>query len=405
MSLNSPWNTYIQQKLTKAHTENRYRCLRDYDSFQPSYLIKNNRHYLNLCSNDYLGLASDIESQEEAKILAGILPSGSGASRLVTGNLVIHSELEKMLANWKGTESALVFPSGFQTNLGLISALANKGDALFSDKLNHASIIDGCSLSGAAFHRYRHKDPGDLESLLKTKRPKKRIIITDGVFSMDGDIAPLPDLNKIAKRYGALLIVDEAHATGVLGANGAGSWSHYGLPVEDHVILMGTMSKALGVQGGYICASRAIIDYLINYCRAFIYSTGLSPLLAGVIHYNIARVQSSPHLIESLHKATGSFQNSLKEHGVDFTPSQTPIIPVIIGESAKAVACAEKLYAQGIVASAIRPPTVPDGTARLRLSISAAHTLDDLHRAAAEIAKILLSKNEVVQDHKTCPAR
>lgn len=387
----SSWEIYFQEQIERAKQENRYRYLRTFDGIKPGYLIKNGESYLNLCSNDYLGMASDSEGLEETKLLAEIIPYGAAASRLITGSLVIHEELEKLIASWKGTEAAAVFSSGYQANVGLLSSLAGKGDAIFSDRLNHASIIDGCLLSGASLYRYPHSNLDELEALLKTKRPRKRIIVTDGIFSMDGDIALLPGLNDLAKRYDALLIVDEAHATGVLGKNGAGSWSHFDLPVENHVILMGTMSKAIGAQGGYICANKNVIEYITNYCRGFIYSTALSPLIAGIVHFNICRIQSDPALVQSVQKASGIMQKALKKEGLEVRPSPSPIIPLLIGDSNKAVLCAEKLMDRKIVALAIRPPTVPEGTARLRISVCAAHVDKDLQRAAKEIAKAIKS--------------
>ncbi|MBD3265866.1 8-amino-7-oxononanoate synthase [bacterium] len=394
MVLHQSWETYITDRLHLAHEKNQHRSMKVFDSFQPGYLIRNGKQILNLCSNDYLGLASDAEGKEEAKLLADILPYGGGASRLVTGNLAIHHELEKSLAAWKGTEGAVIFPSGYQTNVGLLSSLAAKGDAIFCDRLNHASLLDGCRLSGATLHRYRHNDLDDLETLLKTKRPRKRIIVTDGVFSMDGDIAPLREIYQLAKGYGAILIVDEAHATGVLGEKGAGSWSHFGLPLDDNIILMGTLSKAVGGQGGYVCASKKMVDYLTNYCRALIYSTSLSPLLAGLAHYNIHRIQDQPELIDSLNQACQTFKQALTENQVPFEDSSTPILPIILGSSQKAIQCSERLMEQDIAAAAIRPPTVPEGTSRLRVSVSASHSANDLTRAAKAVAETLQEPKE-----------
>ncbi len=384
------WNQHFDDQLQKANTANRYRSLQMFDTFQPGYLQRGDKSYLNLCSNDYLGFASDPLMKEEAKILSEIIPAGGGASRLVTGNLAIHEELERVLAQWKKTEAALVFPSGFQTNIGLLSTLAGKGDAIFCDKINHASIIDGCRMSGAAFYRYKHNDINDLLTLLKTKRPQKRLIVTDGVFSMDGDIARLEELNKIAKQYEALLIIDEAHATGVLGPEGAGSWAQFGLPWKENIILMGTLSKAIGCQGGFVCASKKIIEYLTNFCRSFIYSTALSPLLAGIAHYNIQRIRTEPQWINSLRDAIQVMQIALQDNGLEIGFHSTPIISIVVGECKETLTLARQLYQEGIVAIAIRPPTVPEGTARLRISVSAAHKPDDLKDAATKIADAVL---------------
>ncbi|NPU97614.1 MAG: 8-amino-7-oxononanoate synthase [Candidatus Omnitrophica bacterium] len=385
------WYTYFRKRIRSAKNENLYRSLPLFDTFQPGYLIRNGKRCLNLCANDYLGLAADSASQEEGRILAEILPAGSGASRLVTGNLVIHQELEKLLAEWKRSESALVFPSGYQTNVGVISCLAGRGDAIFSDKWNHASIVDGCLLSGAAFYRYHHADLDELAGLLKSKGGRKNLIITDGVFSMDGDIAPLEGLSQLARESGALLLVDDAHGTGVLGPDGSGSLAHQGIDWQDHILIMGTLSKAIGAQGGFICGSKTAIEYLVNYCRAFIYSTGISPWLAGVAHSNISRIRSDSSLIERLRTANQTLREALRDYGIPVPDSPAPILPILLGDSRRALRCSKALMAGGIVAAAIRPPTVPEGSSRIRLSLCAAHALPDLVKAARTLAKFIQS--------------
>lgn len=392
MTTKSLWKNYIHKRIETVKETNNYRSLRIFDTFQPGYLIKNDIRLLNLCANDYLGLAADPTSLEEGRILAEILPSGTGASRLITGNLPIHEELEKILADWKGTEAALLFASGYQTNLGIITALMSKGDCIFSDKLNHASILDGCQLSQAALHRYKHCDPDDLQTLLQTKRGSKKIIITDGVFSMDGDIAPIPELQKIAKRYGALLLIDDAHATGVLGPDGSGSLSHFGMKWEENIILMGTLSKAVGCQGGYVCASDEIRQYLINFSRPFIYSTGLSPWMAAMSHFNVARIRSDTDLRIRLQKAISTLRGALREKNLPVDDSPTPIVPVLFGNNTRALDCAKKLIDRNIVSLAIRSPSVPEGSERIRLSVCAAHDLRDLENAAAILGD-LMKKN------------
>lgn len=388
------WKTYIENRLATAKNREQYRFLKSFDAIEPGYLIKNGKHYLNLSANDYLGLASAHSSIDDRNsIEEGTL--GAGASRLITGNLPSHTELEHALADWKKTPSALVFPSGYQTNLGLITALAGRGDGLFCDRFNHASIFDGCLLSGAHLYRYKHNDLNELEALLAEKECKKRIIITDGVFSMDGDLADLPSLNRLAQTYDALLIVDEAHATGVLGKKGAGSWNHFNLAWQEHVVLMGTLSKAVGAQGGFVCGSEALINCLINFSRAFIYSTGISPYLATASLNNIHRIQTDTNLIDSLRENTRFFRQTLMDYNIPTPDHPTPIIPIIAGESQKALQMADTLNQSGIIALAFRPPTVPEGTARLRLSLSAAHKKEDLKRAAECIAG-LTSRMECV---------
>ncbi|MBN2329676.1 MAG: 8-amino-7-oxononanoate synthase [Candidatus Omnitrophica bacterium] len=395
MSPKNTWGKYIQKRLESQKEKAHFRSLPRFDSLQPGYLLAGDNRYLNLCANDYLGLAADPSSHEEGKVLAEVLPSGAGASRLVTGNLAIHEELEKILADWKKTEAALVFPSGYQTNLGVISALAGKGDSVFSDKLNHASIIDGCRLSGAALHRYRHNDMNDLQSLLSSKRGRKKLIITDGVFSMDGDIAPLPEIIDLARHYGAMVFIDDAHASGVLGPNGAGTLSHYGLEWDKDIVVMGTMSKAIGCQGGFVCTTNEIREYLINFCRSFIYSTGISPWMAAMAHFNICRIRSESQLLAQFRSAVSVLRGELNQRGVPVDDLPTPIIPIVLGESRRALQCAGELLQQNIIAAAIRPPTVPDGTARIRISLSAAHQADDLKKAAEFLAEIIESNDSI----------
>ncbi len=392
MPKKSTWTPYFEKRLLTSQEKGTLRSLSVFDSFQPGYLLKENKRLLNLCANDYLGLAADPTSLDEGKLLADVLPSGAGASRLVTGNLAIHEELEKLLAEWKGTERSLVFAAGYQTNIGVIPALVGKGDCLYSDKLNHASLIDGCMLSGAAFHRYKHCDMKDLQSLLQCTRGKKKLIITDGVFSMDGDICPVPELIELTNRFGALLLIDDAHATGVLGSDGSGSLSHFGLPWQENIIIMGTLSKAIGCQGGFVCASKLVIDYLVNFCRSFIFSTGISPWIAAMAHFNISRIRSDRELLNQVHNAITALRSALRKNGIPINDLPTPIMPIIFGESHRALQCAHDLLEQNIVASAIRPPTVPEGTSRIRLSISAAHEISDLNNAASALAEVMGSQ-------------
>ena len=387
----SDWFSFFDSRLKIACDKTQLRRLNIFDNAQAGYLISGETRYLNLSSNDYLGFTTDPFSREDIKVLSEILPVGAGASRLVTGTLALHSELERLLAKWKKASAALVFPSGFQTNVGLLSALGGRGGSIYGDKLNHASLHDGCRLSEASFHRYQHLDLDDLERQLKAQSKGKRIIVTDGVFSMDGDLPPLPELNRLALKYDALLVVDEAHASGVLGAKGAGAWAHFRLKWQPHVILMGTLSKAIGAQGGFVCASEQVVNYLINYSRPFIYTTGLSPLMAGIAHANICRIQNEPERIKALRKAIKTMRAALKKSGLEVPGGVTPIIPILLGDNERTVECAKRLKEEGIIASAIRPPTVSDGTARLRISVSAAHDPEDLKRAAKAIA---LAANE-----------
>ncbi len=345
------------------------------------------REIINLSSNDYLDLSfsntlvkSGIESIEK-------YGTGVTSSRLVTGHLMLHEELEKALAKLTEFESALVFGSGFLTNLGVVNALADKNDEIYADKLNHASLIDGVLLSGAKSLRYKHKDLNHLEILLKnSKTAGKKIIISDSVFSMDGDIAPLEELCKLSEKYEAFLIVDEAHAIGVFG-NGGGICRMLASEHKPDIVL-GTLSKALGSYGGFVSSARIIQQFLINKSRTFIYSTGLPPSCTAAALTAIKILKADMNLGEKLLRNAEFFHSLLKRSGFLMNKFESQIIPLVIGDNQKTLAFSEKLFkSYGIRAVAIRPPTVSIGTARLRLSVSLAHTQEDLKETAEKIEK------------------
>ena len=342
---------------------------------------------LNFSSNDYLDLANDDCVKQSACDAVTQWGTGSGASRLMTGHLELHEQLEAKLAAWLGAEVALVFGSGFLTNLGVVTALAGRGDAIFTDRLNHASLVDAARLSGAAVHRYRHADAEHLATLLaKHTDAPDRLIVTDSVFSMDGDIAPLAAIGELAREHNCTWMVDEAHAVGVFGPNGAGASSL--LPVSDRPdVVVGTMSKAMGGYGGFAACSRACREVLINRARSFIYSTGLPPscLGAGLGALEVMAESRGTRGQDLLARAD-ALRALLIAKGLDVGPSASQIVPVMVGDNDRAVALSAALAEQGILAVAVRPPTVPDGTARLRLSVTLAHTADDLARAATAIA-------------------
>lgn len=346
------------------------------------------RVLLNLSSNDYLGLAQDPRLIAAARNAAARWGVGAGASRLVTGHLALHEAVEAKLARFKGTEAAVIFSTGYMTNLGVISALVGPGDLVFSDRLNHASIYDGTRLSGAELRRYPHRDMDRLEKLLKeAPSGKTRLIVTDSVFSVDGDLAPLHALVELKERYGALLMIDEAHATGVLGPRGAGLAEALGLTarVEVH---MGTFSKALGSLGGYVAGDRRLIDYLHNKARSFIYSTALPPPVLGAIDQALDIVVQEPERRRYLSEKAEIFRRGLQEAGFNTLESETQIIPVLVGDNARTLEFAAQLRAEGIMAVALRPPTVPPGKARVRFSLSAAHTPADLAQALDTIIQV-----------------
>jgi 8-amino-7-oxononanoate synthase len=343
---------------------------------------------LNLSSNDYLGLARDPRLIDAARVAATQWGAGAGASRLVVGHLHLHEAVEARLAAFKGTEAAVIFPTGYMANVGTISALVGPGDMIFCDRLNHASIYDGIKLSGAALQRFPHRDLNRLEHLLQqTGNARRRLIITDSVFSVDGDVAPLADLVSLKNRYGAWLMIDEAHATGVLGEKGAGLAEALGLANEVD-IHMGTFSKALGSQGGYVAGDRSLVEYLHNRARSFIYSTALAPPVLGAIDRALEIVAAEPERRLFLQRESRDFRRDLLAAGLDLLGSETQIIPVLVGENERTLKFAAALQDQGLMAVALRPPTVPPGKARVRFSLSAGHTREDLLQARETILAI-----------------
>jgi 8-amino-7-oxononanoate synthase len=345
------------------------------------------RILLNLSSNDYLGLSQDPRIIAAAREAAARWGVGAGASRLVVGHLALHEEVEARLAAFKGTEAAVIFSTGYMANLGAISALVGPGDTVFCDKLNHASIYDGIRLSGANLVRFPHRDMNRLEALLPKAGPGKRLIVTDSVFSVDGDLAPLQEMVELKDRYGAMLMVDEAHATGVLGPKGEGLAAALGLThrVEVH---MGTFSKALGSLGGYVAGDRCLIDYLHNRARSFIYSTAMPPPVLGAIAGALDIVLMKPERRAYLMEQAEEFRRVLAQGGFDTLGSETQIVPVLVGENARTLEMAARLRERGLMAVALRPPTVPPGRDRVRFSLSAAHSREDLAAARETILAV-----------------
>ena len=347
--------------------------------------------YLDFSSNDYLGLTEHpamIAASREALVKNG---TGSGAARLMSGSLDCHHLLEQQIARLKGTAAALLFGSGYLANVGVIPALVGRDDVIFSDRLNHASIYDGCRLAGARTFRFQHNDSNHLEGLLQKHRGsyQQALIVVESIYSMDGDRCPLKEMAALRNRYDCLLMVDEAHATGVFGPEGAGVIAEDGV-VSDVDIAMGTFGKALGSYGAYIAASQNLVHYLVNRARSFIYSTALPPAVIGASLVALQLIRSEPDLRSELHAKVDLFKKTLSQGGFsqDLGPSQ--IVPIVIGESKKAVAFAAELKANHIFAAPVRPPTVPEGTARIRFSITRNHQAAELERTA----KILLSLME-----------
>lgn len=365
---------HLQKEILFLSKHHLLRTLVPIDSGQATTLEQEGKTLLHFSSNNYLGLAGHPTLKSAAIKAIQDWGVGGGASRLVSGNSRLYFELETRIAKFKNTESALVFPSGYAANIGSIGALAQKHDLIFADRLCHASLIDGARLSKATLRVYRHKDTEQLAKLLRRKKKKEQtLIITDGVFSMDGDIAPLAEILRLAEEFDALIYLDDAHATGVLGSNGRGTCDHFGLS-SPRIIQMGTLSKALGSLGGFIATDRVFIEYLINKARPFIYTTALPPALLATALAGFDLIENDPEIRNRLWQLTRHVRTQINQMGFNTCGSETPIIPILIGPTETALTFSQKFLEEGIYIPAIRPPTVPDGTSRLRISLMATHT-------------------------------
>ena len=374
--------TACEKIIRQLKEQSLFRSLRRVDpepSALPGRAFIDGRSVILMASNNYLGLAEHPRIKEAAIRAIGRYGMGSGASRLISGNTALHEVLETRIAEFKKTEAALVFSTGYMANLGLLSSLLPSKGLLIADRLCHASLIDGCRLSGCRLQIYGHRNLEQLEKLLKRRPPgRPTLIVTDGVFSMDGDIAPLPELVKLSERYGATVFLDDAHATGVIGHGGRGTPDHFGM-ASDHVIQMGTLGKALGGFGAYIAGSRDLIHYLVNKAKPFIYTTAPPPSVMAAAIAALEVMESEPERLDQLWKNRAYYAQGLKALGLNTLGSETPIIPIFIGDSQKALRFSERLLEAGIYAPAIRPPTVPKGTSRLRTTVMATHTHKDLN--------------------------
>jgi len=379
------FDSELRTELSRLEGAGLHRRLRVLDGASDPEVEIDGRPVLLLCSNNYLGLATHPRLRAAAAAALERWGCGAGASRLISGHLGVHAEVEAQLAAFKRTETALLFPSGYQANVGAISALAGRGDHVFSDELNHASIIDGCRLSRATVHVYPHLDVRALDALLaRTTGDGRRLIVTDSVFSMDGDRAPLGELVRLARSYHAMLMIDEAHATGVLGPHGAGLADAEGV-VDGVTVHMGTLGKALGGAGAYIAGSRAMTELVTNRARSFVYSTALPPASVAAAGAALELVQDEPERRAALARNAAQLRDGLHALGLP-TTGDTHIVPVMIGDNAQTVAFSDALLARGVLVHPIRPPTVPPGTARLRVTPMATHTAADIARALAAFA-------------------
>lgn len=378
---------FITKELNLLKERGLYRKLRPLGGRQGVRMEYEGREILLFSSNDYLGLASNEKVQEAAKKAIDQFGCGAGASRLVSGTMLLHEELERKIASFKKKESALLFTSGFMANLGILQAVAERGDIIISDRLNHASLLQGAALSGAKLKRYLHRDMESLERLLANSQGyKKRFIVTDGLFSMDGDLAPLPAITVLAQKYDAVTMVDDAHGTGVFGENGRGVAEHFG--VEDRIdIQMGTLSKGIGSLGGFMAGSLELRELIINKGGSFIYTTAPPPPVLAASIAAIDIIQSEPLLRKSLREKYTFLREELNRIGFDTMDSESQIIPILIGEADKATAMSNALLDKGFLIPAIRPPTVPKGESRLRLSLSAAHSDRDIDDVIAALQR------------------
>lgn len=369
----------LQRELDKRAAQGLLRQRRTVESPQSAHIVVDGKPYLSFCSNDYLGLANHpalIAALQQGAQQWGV---GAGAAHLVSGHFAPHEELERRLAAFVGKPAALLFSTGFMANLGVVQALVGKGDTVYADKLNHASLNDAMLLSRAEVKRYRHNDMAQLEQLLQKTTPGRKLIITDAVFSMDGDLALLPELMALCERYDAWLLLDDAHGFGVLGEQGRGTLSHFGLD-SPRILLMGTLGKAAGVFGAFVAADQVIIDTLVNHARSYVYTTATPPALSVALLESLKVVAEGDDLRAHLHRLIERLRQGLADLPWQLMPSDTAIQPLLVGDNERALKLSEGLRVRGIWVAAIRPPTVPAGTARLRITLSAAHQEADVDR-------------------------
>jgi glycine C-acetyltransferase len=380
--------TWIETELAALKEQGLYNTIRTLNSPQGAWLEVDGRRVLNLCSNNYLGLADHPRLKEAAKAAIDRMGIGPAAVRSIAGTTTLHLELEARLAAFKGVEAALTFQSGFNANIAVIPALVGKGDVIFSDRLNHASIIDGCRLSGAKIVAYEHNSVDDLRAkIAETTEYGRRLIISDGVFSMDGDIAPLPDLYAVAEEHDILLMVDDAHGEGVLGKGGRGIVNHFGLHGKVD-IEVGTMSKAFGVVGGIVAGKGLLVDWLRQRARPFLFSSAMTLPDVAACLAAVDLLEESTELVDRLWANARTFREGMQALGFDTGVSQTPIVPVMLGEAPLAQQFSRALFEAGVFAMAIGYPTVPKGKARIRVMNSAAHSPADLEIALATFERV-----------------
>ncbi len=382
-----PVSDFFGQEIERLKRKDSYRSLRAMEGAAAPRMHVDGREVIVLCSSNYLGLATHPRLKAAAIEATDRLGVCSTASRLIAGNNELYHTLEERLAAFKGREAALVYSTGYMANLGVISAVVGEGDIIYTDALSHASIVDGCRLSRAVVKIFPHNDLDALEDLLRADSGvRRKLIVIDGVYSMDGDLAPFPDLTKLAKRYEALLMLDDAHGTGILGERGAGTAEHFGLEGSDGAdIEIGTLGKALGSFGAYVVGSRSLREYLINRSRSFIFTCALAPPALAAAIAGLDLVEQEPGIRQALWDNVRYFREGLHRLGLTTEPSVTHILPVVTYERERTMALTERLLELGVFCQGIRPPTVPPRTSRLRFTVTAAHTRGDLDQALAAI--------------------
>lgn len=381
-------NQQLSSALHQRCEEDLYRSRRIAESAQQPEMRIDGRSLLAFCSNDYLGLANHPDVVRAMQQGVADYGAGSGAAHLITGHTVVHHALEEELAEFTGRPRALLFSTGYMANLGVVSALLGRGDRIYEDRLNHASLLDAGLLSRARMVRYPHADVGALDRRLAEGGSSRRLIVTDGVFSMDGDLAPLPELARLAQVHDAWLMVDDAHGLGVLGAEGRGCLDHFGLAMAQAPILMGTLGKAFGTFGAFVAGSEAFIETLIQQARSYVYTTAPPPAVAAATRVSLRIARQESWRRERLRQLVTRFREGAEALGLPLMDSPTPIQPILAGSAEQALAWSRQLEAQGILVSAIRPPTVPAGSARLRVTFSANHTDRHLERLLAALATL-----------------
>ncbi len=381
--------SYLTDQLNELRVSGSFFRLRELESACEPVSRVDGHEVINLASNNYLGLANHPRLKEAALEAVRKYGAGTGAVRTITGTMSIHMELERKIAAFKNTEACVVFQSGFTANAGTVSSILTPDDHIISDELNHASIIDGCRLSRAKIHVFRHRDAAHAAELMEGLQgvSGRKLLITDGVFSMDGDIGPLPGLVEAAEKYGAIMMIDDAHSSGVLGRNGRGTVDHFGLHGRVHV-QVGTLSKAIGVLGGYVCGSRDLIDYLYHRARPFLFSTSHPPAVTAACSAAFDLLIEEPERVQRLWANTRYYKDALRANGFDTGVSETPITPIHVGEAKMAHEYSAALFEEGLWATGIGFPTVQKGKARIRTIVTAAHTHEHLDRAVETLTRV-----------------